>query len=296
MNRVENISRGARWCAVTFSVLLAAVPAAGQTAGKEQAFPLDHWLVHLAVGDVNWRGLPAATGDGAWQPVQSGAVLAPPAEVETSAEARVELRRGEDWIQAGADTRLTLEDSPGDLITLIRQAAGAVWYRVQSIAGRKFEVEGRYLVATVKGTEFLIMLGTQGDLLRVKEGVVRATPRGGGEGLDIVAGQAVLATASGLLLIVAPGGDPTVPPSPEQTPPGGAEPSGSTNSPTSLEPAPSDSPDPTDPPSNESTTGDVHGVNGEGRHNHGGEKGRGVRGSHGESKSDNGRGARAKGP
>lgn len=301
MTCVDTFLHGARCCAVTALLSLAAAPAVGQTAGEGQPSPLDHWRVDLAVGDVNWRSLPVFAGDGAWQPLRPGAILAPPAEIETSAGSRVELRRGEDLIQAGADTRLTLEDSPGDLITLIRQAAGAVWYSVKSIAGRKFEVEGRYLVATVKGTEFLIMLGPQGDLLRVRMGVVHASRRAGGEGLDVLAGQAVLVTASGLLLMVAPGDDPVTPPPPEQTPPppipleetppGGAEPTGSTPSPASLEPAPSDPPGPAEPPASEESTGDVHGVNGDEQHNHGGEKGEGVSDTHGDSESGNGGGS-----
>lgn len=140
---------------------------------------------------------------------------------------------------------------------------------MKSVTGRKFEVESRYLVATVKGTEFRIVLGEQGDLLRVLEGVVKATPRGGGESLDVAAGQWVLANASGLLLLVPPGG----------------EPAGSAPSPVPPEPAP---PSPEASPTSEDATGDVHGVNGEEQHNHSGTKGGDVRDTHGESKSDNG--------
>ena len=259
--------------------LLAAGPAWAQTvpAGEGQQPTPGHWQVRLAVGEVNWRSLPTTADGDSWRPVKPGAILAPPAEIQIAANGRIELWRGEDRIQAGADTRLTLEDSPQDLITLIRQAAGAVWYKVKSVTGRKFEVEGRYLVATVKGTEFRIVLGEQGDLLRVMEGVVKATPRGGGESLDVAAGQWVLANASGLLLLVPPGGEPAGP-APSPAPP---------------EPEP---PGPETSPTREGATGDVHGVNGGEQHNHGGTKGGDVRDTHGDPKSDNGSGANAKGP
>ena len=251
-------------------------------AESERRPPAGSWQVLLAVGEVNWRSLPAAAGDDPWHPLRAGATLSPPAEIETASRARVELWRGEDRIQAGPDTRLTLEDTPGDLPSLIRQAAGTVWYSVKAVAGRKFEVESRYLVATVKGTEFRIVLGSQGDLLAVTEGVVRATPRGVGEGLDVMAGQSVLANASGLLLLLPPpGGDPAprTPAPPERAPASPPSP-----------PAPQES------PSHTGRTGDVHGVNREEQHNHGGQKGAGVRDSHGDPKSENGGGAKAKGP
>lgn len=270
---VINVIRGAR---VGTYFLLLLLLATGQAWAQQSSS--GNWRVHLAVGEVNWRSLPSAAGDDPWHPVQPDAILAPPAEVETAANARIELQRGEDWVRAGADTRLTLEDSPTGLFSLIRQAAGAVWYKVKSVAGRKFEVESRYLVATVKGTEFRVVLGSKGDLLAVTEGVVRATPRGGGEGLDVAAGQSVLATPSGLLLLVPPGGGDHTPPTP---------------SPARPEPAP---PAPGKPQSIEPTTGDVHGVNGEEKHNHGGLTGEGVRESHGKSRSENGGGAKARGP
>ena len=167
-----NVMRNLRFVGAALVFMLAAGSAWAQTSpasGARQS-AMGNWQVVLAVGEVNWRSLPSTAGDDPWHPLQSGANLAPPAEIETAANARVELMRGEDRIQAGADTRLTLEDSPVGLFSLVRQAAGAVWYRVKSVAGRKFEVEGRYLVATVKGTEFRIILGSQGDLLAVYGG------------------------------------------------------------------------------------------------------------------------------
>lgn len=262
-------------------VLPTAGPAWAQTApiGEGQQPQLRNWQVHMATGNVNWRSLPSTAGDDPWHPVRSGTSLAPPAEVKTAANGSVELQRGGDQIRVGADTRLTLEDPHGDLLSLIRQAAGAVWYKVKSVAGRKFEVEGRYLVATVKGTEFRIVLGSKGDLLTVTEGAVRATPRGGGEGMDVAAGQSVLATASGLMLLIPPPGGEPAPPEPPTptTPPGPAPPSPPT-------------------PEQKPKTGDMHGVNATEKHNHGGQKGAGVRDTHGDSKSANDGGAKANGP
>ena len=273
--RVVTAIRCTRLCAVVFLLFFAATAARAQTAtvGEGQTPGASHWQVHLAGGEVNWRRLPLTSGEALWHQVQSGVFLTPPAEIETAANARVELRRGDDRIRAGADTRLTLEDSPDSLFTRIRQAAGAVWYKVKSFGGRKFEVEGKYLVATIKGTEFEITLGPKGDVLSVTEGVVKASLRGGGgEAMDVAAGQSVLATAAGLVLLPAPDGGDRAP------------------NPTRPEPAaPESTP-------NNNRTGDVHGVNGTGNHNHGGTKGVGVRDTHGEARSANGGGTKAQGP
>ena len=99
------------WRCVRFGaaiLVLASGPAWAQTAAEAQRSMSGHWRVQLAVGEVNWRGLPLASGDDPWHPVQSGTILAPPAEIETAVNGRIELWRGEDRIQAGPDTRLTL--------------------------------------------------------------------------------------------------------------------------------------------------------------------------------------------
>lgn len=245
------------------------------------------WQVRLTVGEVVWRELPADGQNSPWLPLRAGELINPPAEIETAVGARVELQRAEDSIQAGPESRLTLDGASDNLFTRIRQAAGAIWYKVKSIPERTFEVEGTYLVATVKGTEFKITLGKVGDLLMVTEGVVRASPRAGGEAMDVKRGQSVLATSAGLLLLTPlPDGErsPTAPaPAPDQ-------------------PAPT--PDPQNPPpdttappdSHSGKTGDVHGVNGSEKHNHGGTGGADVRDMHGDSVSGNGGGAKAAGP
>lgn len=245
------------------------------------------WQVRLTVGEVVWRKLPADGQDSPWLPLRAGEVIEPPAEIETAVGARVELQREDDSIQAGPESRLTLDGASDNLFTRIRQAAGAIWYKVKSIPERTFEVEGTYLVATVKGTEFKITLGKVGDLLMVTEGVVRASPRAGGEAMNVKSGQSVLGTSAGLLLL---------------TP----QPDGE-RSPTAPAPAPSQptpTPDPQNPPPDTTTppdnhpgkTGDVYGVNGTEKHNHGGSKEENVRETHGDSVSGKGGGAKAAGP
>lgn len=262
---------------VALSTRLSAAGAQDSTAANEAA-PIAIWEVTLTEGDVRWRQLAGGLGDGTWQPVEMGLALVPPAEVETGADGRIRLNRRDEVVRAGPGTRLTLE-ADRDLWTRIRQAVGKAWYGVRRGFQRRFRVDTQYMVAAVKGTEFEIEAGADSDRLTVYQGVVAATPAGGGEGIDVAAGQSVIANSAGLTLVAAPGteggGSRTAPAGPDpvapQEEPGGA-------------------------PDGGGNTGDSHGVNQDGQHNHAGDGGASVRGDHSNPSSPNGGGSNAQGP
>lgn len=244
------------------------------------------WQVSLAEGEVRWRHLAGGLGDGSWQPVEPGLSLVPPAEVETGETGRIGLIRMGEVVRAGPATRLTLE-AEHDLWTRIRQSIGKAWYGVRSGLQRGFSVETRYMVATVKGTQFEIVTSEDDDRLRVIESVVTVASTAGGDPIDVTAGQSVIATAAGLTLIAAPGSD-------------GTE-GGGTNEPANppdTGPAtPQEQPGPaTGPGGGGGSTGDAHGVNQDGQHNHAGEGGASVRGEHSNAASPNSGGSKASGP
>ncbi len=243
--------------------------AQGRSAPAEAS---DGWLVTLVEGGADWRPLSARAQSNSWNPLRRGERVEPPAEVETDAEGAVALLRGDDIIRIGPDTRLSLAAAAGPL-TRVKQVAGAIWYRIRTLATRRFEVEGRYLVAAVKGTRFRVVMGPMGDMLSVQEGVVAAAPRGGGRTLDVRAGQAVLATASGIVIVAPPGGD------------GPAAPAGGIPEP------PGDGSDVQGP---SGRTGKAHDSKSGEKHNHGRDGGGKVSGEHGDN-PDRGKGGSGKG-
>ena len=60
-------------------------------AGEGQQPPPGHWQVRLAVGEVTWRSLPTTAGGDSWRPVKPGTILAPPAEIQITANGRFKL-------------------------------------------------------------------------------------------------------------------------------------------------------------------------------------------------------------
>lgn len=270
-------------------IILSARPPSAEAQGVEVAqgpTTTAVWQVSLAEGVVRWRQLAGGLGDGAWQPVEAGLALVPPAEVETGEDGRIGLIRMGEVVRAGPGTRLTLQ-ADRDLWTRIRQAVGKAWYGVRSGMQRRFQVDTQYMVATVKGTQFEIEAGPEGDRMSVQEGVVTAAPAGGGESLDVAAGQSVVATAAGLTLIAAPGTD-------------GGDGNGGTGRPAApSDPAPAapqGQPGGTTGPGGGGNTGNAHGVNQGGQHNHAGEGGAAVRDEHSNAASPNAGGSKARGP
>ncbi|MEQ9143159.1 MAG: FecR domain-containing protein [Parvibaculaceae bacterium] len=95
------------------------------------------------------------------------------ATIETGADGRVVLIRGEESIIISPSTSIALpEDSSRGMATTILQSFGTILLQVEKRASQHFEVETPFLAAVVKGTKFTVTVDPSGAAVHVVEGAV----------------------------------------------------------------------------------------------------------------------------
>ena len=197
----------ARRCGVSCGIIVASaamlwlagwIALAGVGAGRAFADATTttaaEWSVREASGTVRARSTddPAAP----WARIATGDAVGAASVVETGADGRAVLVRGEDVIRLAADSQIEVVAPDRDGVsTRILQRSGSAFFEVETRPTWQFQVETPYLVALVKGTRFGVDVTSAGASVSVSEGRVGVSNRGGG--VDVVAGQTARASASG---------------------------------------------------------------------------------------------------
>ncbi len=149
---------------------------------------------------------PARAQDGQWTIIESsGSVLVlqsmaaarqvstreslgPGSTITTGGDGRAVLRRGEQEITAGPNSRISLPVADASGFTRIIQELGAAMFKVDSREVQHFQVDTPLISAVVKGTTFTVSVGANSHSVHVVEGLVEVSPRNGGMAVGVPAG------------------------------------------------------------------------------------------------------------
>lgn len=130
------------------------------------------WILHEVSGSVRYR----EAGSQRWKPAVAGDILGTKGTLESGANGRATLARGEDTIVVYPDTRFQVRPAGADgLGALIEQTLGKLFIDVETVPGRIFSVETPYLVAGVTGTTFIVEITRGAATVAVQEGIVSVT-------------------------------------------------------------------------------------------------------------------------
>jgi hypothetical protein len=134
--------------------------------------------------------------------IQRGAMIADGRAVRTLASGNVLFARGAETVAFGPDTQGEITDRPGARpFTVVIEQAGPVAISAEAQAVQHFSVQTPYLVAVVKGTQFTVGTKAGQSDVAVARGLVAVTGRASRRTILIPAGQRVVATAAGGMVV-----------------------------------------------------------------------------------------------
>ena len=150
------------------------------------------WVVSAITGQSPAIEQTAISGD-----LAHGSVVQPSEQVSTGDGERVVLTRGLDVLELQPNTTVAIGGSgPNGMATVVKLIDGTVHVKVGKRApGRTFSVETRFLVATVKGTEFDVTAGEEAAAVSVSEGTVAVQSAGADRAVDVTPGRTAVASA-----------------------------------------------------------------------------------------------------
>ena len=164
-----------RFCCHTYFVILV-ICAAASLFAKPAAAASDIWMVVEGSGTAtHW----SATGRAA--PLKSGDIVAAGDSVETGPDGRWVLqRRGHaDSVTVSSRSRFMIPaPAAKGMLADIIQSMGTLFFNVEHTPGRRFEVDGPYLAAVVKGTSFTIAVSPSESTVNVLQGAVEVQSTG----------------------------------------------------------------------------------------------------------------------
>jgi hypothetical protein len=175
----------------------------GKQASAADASPqLRAWVVGELRGAAFSRpgaafSRPGAADDAQWQPLQTGARIAPGSVVRTDASGSMELKNGIDTIRLSPASEIELPAGQnGDPVTRVIHWIGTAFFHIGKRPGPQFEVDTPYIVAIVKGTKFTTAVSEAGASIKVSEGIVGVSATSGGSSIDVTAGEGASVSAS----------------------------------------------------------------------------------------------------
>ena len=150
--------------------------AAASLFAKPAASATDVWTVVQGSGTAtHW----SATGRAA--PLNRGDIVAAGDSVETGPDGRWVLqRRGHaDSVMVSPSSRFMIPaPAAKGMLADIIQSMGTLFFNVEHTPGRRFEVDGPYLAAVVKGTSFTIAVAPSESTVDVQQGAVEVQSTG----------------------------------------------------------------------------------------------------------------------
>ena len=170
-----------------------------------------------------FSGTPALAQNGAWtisetkgtvtvidtrgqRPATAGLQLAAGATVRTQAKSSAVLVRGREFVTLRQNAQIRIpEAARSRSIMQIIQDYGSAMFNIGKQADPHFGVETPYLAAVVKGTTFIITVGSDGATLQVTEGAVEAATRDGGARELVLPGAVAMVAAGDPMRLVIEG-------------------------------------------------------------------------------------------
>jgi hypothetical protein len=164
------------------------------------------WLAEQVRGTVRIRtpGLPAH----GWQRLEADTAIAPDSEVATGSDGLAILASGTDRIRLSPNSHIVLPGlaEEAGFLTIIRQKLGSVFFDVETLPQRRFEVDAPFLVVLVKGTKFTVHANFIANGVDVHQGDVDVRPADDdGAWTSVAAGETARIFGGGDTVNVAPG-------------------------------------------------------------------------------------------
>ena len=150
------------------------------------------WVVSAITGQAPAIEQAAISGD-----LSRGSVIQPSEQISTGDGEHVVLTHGQDVLELQPNTTVAIGGAgPNGMATVVELIDGTVHVKVGKRApGRTFSVETRFLVATVKGTEFDVTADDDAAAVSVSEGTVAVQSDGGNRSVDVTPGRTAVASA-----------------------------------------------------------------------------------------------------
>jgi hypothetical protein len=156
-----------------------------QIADNLQPVP---WHVAQLTGQARTR-----SSGGVFKSLGVGDKVAIGSEVVTGPNSELVLERAKDRITLSGTSWVQLgPPKPGGLVDRFIQTIGTILFDVEP-RDRSFGVETPFLVVLVKGTRFVVTVGTSASSVHVERGRVQVISREGGESAMVEAGHTVQA-------------------------------------------------------------------------------------------------------
>ena len=154
------------------------------------------WVVLESNGKVYFQDVDQKN----WQPVATKTVLNPGAKIKADKDSWAFLSHFKDRAVLTADSQLVIAPAKKSWVSVILDF-GTSLFDVNRRSANRFQVETKYLVATVKGTTFGVNVDEDEASVSVSEGTVGTKKRDGSGESDVKAGQTGRAgTAPGVLV------------------------------------------------------------------------------------------------
>ncbi len=129
--------------------------------------------------------------------LKSGMVVPARTTITTRRGARVMLVRGNETMMIGPNSVVGIPPQPRKGRTTIYQQAGQVLFDVDKKHVKHFSVETPFLAAVVKGTQFVVSVGSDNATVTVGRGRVAVSDHDSGDRTEITGGQSA-STGEGL--------------------------------------------------------------------------------------------------
>jgi len=136
-------------------------------------------------------------GDNKWVPLARGDVVSDARYIRTTLSGHVELTRGSETIDLAPNTQLRIVDRSGQHFTTVKEDFGQVTVSADVEKVKHFAVETPFLVAVVKGTQFSVISGASGAIVKVQRGLVGVTDLLTRRSVDVPAGEQLSASTAG---------------------------------------------------------------------------------------------------
>ena len=187
-NRDWNINRSRKVFAVSLvmaCMLTLTIGAAVQAADHRS------WLAAAVEGDVH-HSSPFST---AWQYIAVGDRLDPGSRVRTGTDGRLTIIRGRDTVVVDPNSEVIVSGDPDNPPNRIIQSLGWLLFDMETRESRSFSVETPLLVATIKGTRFVVFVSSGETTVTVEEGTVEVTRPATGENVLLEPGMTARVSA-----------------------------------------------------------------------------------------------------
>jgi hypothetical protein len=176
-----------------FLILMVCV--AASLFAKPGAAASDTWIVVEGSGTAtHW------SASGRTAALKTGDIIAAGDSVETGPDGRCVLQRRsyKDTVTVSPGSRFMIP-APGakGMVADIVESMGTLLFNVEHTPGRRFEVDGPYLAAVVKGTSFSVVVTSSEGTVNVLQGAVEVRSTGSHQVVLLGAGQFAKVSAFG---------------------------------------------------------------------------------------------------